>query len=124
MNTSTQYVALLFAMSVILPMDGVSAQQPAEPRFSASTTAVVVDVVVRDKQKHPVAGLTADDFTVFEDGKRQEMTSFVAVGASSRVAHLFRHQARPGRPRSALMILRRSLPWYSSNSVRRAVTCR
>ena len=83
MNTSTQYVALLFAMSVILPMDGVSAQQPAEPRFSASTTAVVVDVVVRDKQDRPVAGLKADDFTVFEDGKRQEVTSFVAVGASS-----------------------------------------
>ena len=79
MNTSTQYVALLFAMSVILPMDGVSAQQPAEPRFSASTTAVIVDVVVRDKQKHPVAGLTADDFTVFEDGKRQQITSFAAV---------------------------------------------
>ena len=57
MNTRDQYVALLFAMSIILPMDGVSAQQPAEPKFSASTTAVVVDVVVRDKQDRPVAGL-------------------------------------------------------------------
>ena len=41
-----------------------------------------MDVVVRDKQKHPVAGLTADDFTVFEDGKRQEITSFAAVGGA------------------------------------------
>ncbi len=71
MNTSDHYVAVLFAMSVLLATARVSAQQPAEPRFTASTTAVVVDVVVRDKQKRPVAGLTADDFTVFEDGKRQ-----------------------------------------------------
>lgn len=58
---------------------GASGQQ-TEPRFMASTTAVIVDVVIRDKQKHPVAGLTADDFTVFEDGKRQQITSFAAVG--------------------------------------------
>ena len=80
MNTTTRYIALLFAMSVILPTARVSAQEPAEPRFKASTTAVVVDVVVRDKQQRPVAGLTANDFTVFEDGKRQEITSFAAVG--------------------------------------------
>src|SRR5262245_5832285 len=60
---------------------GASGQQ-TEPKFTASTTAVIVDVVVRDKQKHPVAGLTADDFTVLEDGKRQEITSFAAVGAT------------------------------------------
>jgi VWFA-related protein len=84
MKTRAHYVAVLSAMSILLGAARFAAQQPAEPRFKASTTAVVVDVVVRDKQQRPVAGLTADDFTVFEDGKKQPITSFVAVNGPSK----------------------------------------
>ena len=93
MKTRAQYVAVLSAMSILLGAAGFSAQQPAEPRFKASTTAVVVDVVVRDKQKRPVAGLTADHFTVFEDGNKQPITSFVAVSGPSKTDNAEPHGA-------------------------------
>ena len=60
-------IALLIAM-VPAALLATPAQNPAD-RFKASTTAVVVDVVVHDKQQRPVGGLTADDFEVLEDGK-------------------------------------------------------
>ena len=42
--------------------------------FRANSAAVLVDVVVRDKDHHPVVGLQQQDFQVFEDGKRQVLT--------------------------------------------------
>jgi VWFA-related protein len=47
---------------------------------------VVVDVVVHDKQQRPVGGLNVDDFEVWEDGKRQEITSFVRVDNADEVS--------------------------------------
>lgn len=64
----------------------IHAQQPPPPaqadgqRFESGTTAVMVDVVVRDKQGKPVTDLTASDFEIYEDGVRQ------AVGAMTMVA--------------------------------------
>ncbi len=43
---------------------------------------VNVDVRVTDKRGRPVAGLTRDDFEVFEDGKPVEVTNFYAVAGS------------------------------------------
>lgn len=39
-----------------------------------------IDVVVTDKSGHPVAGLTRDDFELFENGKPQALTNFYEVG--------------------------------------------
>lgn len=46
-----------------------------------STRLVEVNVVVRDK-KGPVAGLTKDDFTLQDEGKRQAIAVFSVVSAS------------------------------------------
>lgn len=57
---------------------GLSAQQPAPqtpPRFEAATSAVVVDVVARDR-RGPVNNLTEADFEVFEDGVKQTIVTF------------------------------------------------
>ena len=55
-------------------------QKPAEeipPLLKRVTTRLVlVDVVVTDKQGHPVTGLTANDFVLLEDGKPHPIASF------------------------------------------------
>jgi VWFA-related protein len=56
-----------------------AAQQPRTETFSAGATAVLVDVVVRDKRGRPVLDLTKDDFDLFEDGARQAIGSFTVV---------------------------------------------
>src|SRR5579871_6279729 len=39
--------------------------------FTASTTEVVEDVILKDKSGKPIDGLTAKDFIITEDGKPQ-----------------------------------------------------
>src|SRR5215203_784861 len=64
---------------------GVAGQQPAAGQpspnqtFGASATAVVVDVVVRDKGGKPVTDLTAADFQLLEDGQPQTIGSMTLV---------------------------------------------
>jgi len=61
-----------------LTMLVVSAQQ-APPTFRSGVEAVVLDVSVLDKDRRPVRGLTAADFTILEDGKPQELGTFKAI---------------------------------------------
>jgi VWFA-related protein len=56
-----------------------TAQQPQFETYAAGATAVLVDVVVRDKRGQPLRGLTAPDFEIFEDGVRQRIGSFSVV---------------------------------------------
>ena len=54
------------------------AAQPAAPRAGtdqAEITAVVVDVVVRDRRGEPVIDLRPEDFEIYEDGVKQEVGS-------------------------------------------------
>jgi len=46
------------------------------PTLTVSVRRVVVDVVVTDAHGHPVRGLAASQFHVFEDGKPQSLRSF------------------------------------------------
>jgi VWFA-related protein len=55
-----------------------AAQQPA-PRFQSGVEMVVLDVSVLDRDRRPVRGLKAADFTAFEDGQPQKITSFEAI---------------------------------------------
>jgi len=56
------------------------AQEPQPQVFRAGTPLVSVDVVVHDKDGRPLAGLTAADFTILEDGKEQRIELFAVVG--------------------------------------------
>lgn len=73
---------LITALIVALALSAPHAQQPA-PRspgtVSAGVTAVLVDVVVRDKRGQPVRDLTMGDFEVIEDGAPQEIGSFTPI---------------------------------------------
>jgi VWFA-related protein len=50
-----------------------------QPTINASATAIMVDVVVRDKKGHPVTDLEPTDFDLTEDGVAQDVTSFERV---------------------------------------------
>lgn len=58
----------------------LAAQKP--PAVRAGTTAIVVDVIVRDGKGAPVTGLTKNDFELFENGVRQEIGDVTVVGSA------------------------------------------
>lgn len=63
----------LFLMLLLPP--GLGAQQ--SPFGETLEVRIInVDVVVTDKDGNPVSGLTAADFEIFENGKRQKVTNF------------------------------------------------
>jgi VWFA-related protein len=77
-------LALCFALVGTTPR--AQTQAPARPpgTIQAETTAVLVDVVVRDKRGQPVTDLTAADFEIREDGVLQDigaLTLFTPAGA-------------------------------------------
>jgi len=70
--------ALLLAWSAV---GNLMAQQPQAPiqsgaRVRVSTEIVLVNVVARDKHGNLIRDLKKEDFTVYEDGKKQELASF------------------------------------------------
>ena len=67
-------------------------QQP--PVFRGEIDVIRLDVSVLDKDRHPVRGLTADDFTVLEDGKPQRLVAVSEVEAATndpRLSAWMRH---------------------------------
>jgi len=51
-----------------------SAHDQAQTPFRSGTSAVVVDVAVRDKTGRPIAGLAAADFILLDNGVRQDVS--------------------------------------------------
>jgi len=67
-------------------------------RFAASATAIIVDVVVRNRQGAPVTDLRLEDFELLEDGVPQTIADLTAVGPGVAIAGAAR---RPNNPSSA-----------------------
>ena len=68
------------SLTVAALMGSLLAQTPQSgiPVFRSTTRLVEVNVVVRDKDG-PVAGLTQNDFTISDRGKKQEIAFFTGV---------------------------------------------
>jgi len=77
-NSST--IALIVALSIVA---GDAQQQQPMPRadrtLNEGVTAVLVDIVVRDRRGQPVRDLAISDFEVLEDGVPQTIGSFSTV---------------------------------------------
>jgi VWFA-related protein len=70
-----QAAALLFAQQP--PPPPPVPQAPANgPRIEVTTELVLVNVVARDKKGNLVQDLKKEDFTLFEDGKKQNISTF------------------------------------------------
>ena len=67
---------------VVLCVSMAGARQapaPQPPRFRSSVDLVRLDVSVLDRDRRPVRGLKPSDFTILEDGTRQDISVFQAV---------------------------------------------
>lgn len=74
--------ALLAVIVLVAAVAGHGDAQQPDPKFGAATTAVVIDVVVRDGKGRPVTDLTRADFELLEDGVRQELGDVTRVGVA------------------------------------------
>src|SRR5437867_6260671 len=80
-------IILFILLCPIATSSQVRTQSPQRPRtveedvVRVSTTLIQVDATVLDKNGKIVSGLTAEDFEIYENNKKQQITnfSFVAV---------------------------------------------
>src|SRR3954454_11238958 len=79
-------VVCAFALAVLPQPAG---QNPGEqlPTFRAGVDVVELDVTVLDKDRRPVKGLTAQDFSILDRGKPQPIVAFSAVDVPAPVAY-------------------------------------
>ena len=84
-NIKRNFLALVMAMLLsqgAIPLSAQQAPQPPPPapasrgQIRVTTELVLVNVVARDKKGNLVRDLKKEDFTLLEDGKRQEISTF------------------------------------------------
>ena len=71
-------LALVVALGTAPGVSG-QAERPRPQSFTSTTTAILVDVVVRDGADGQVMDLSAKDFSIAEDGVAQKIDSFSRV---------------------------------------------
>jgi VWFA-related protein len=108
------FLTLVWATAWGFAQTGPGAGLPEQQVLRVTTRLVVVNVVVHDKKGAPVAGLTRDDFMVFDGGKEEKISVFaVESGRGAQgpleplAANVFsnRMAKRGGIPASVAVIL-------------------
>jgi len=72
------------ALLLLISASAIAQQEADQPSFRSGVELLQLDVAVLDGQRRPVRGLTADEFTVLENGVRRPIRSFVAVDMPAR----------------------------------------
>jgi VWFA-related protein len=84
------FLASTFSSPLFVPGQSQSKPEPQNPdTIVVEKSEVVLDAVVRDKKGRPITNLTVGDFAVYEDGVRQQISSFrlVTRGEVNSAAH-------------------------------------
>src|ERR1700722_796404 len=81
MPSTRKIAAILIASALLSSAALLTAQEPDKEAASqapirVSTELVLVNVVARDKKGNPVRDLKQGDFTLYEDGKKQQISTF------------------------------------------------
>lgn len=82
MTAKSLLVALVCA-AMVLSATPVRAAQQDDDQIQLSAAEVMVDLIVTDDKGRPITDLRADEVEIYEDGKRQEITSFGLVQTGS-----------------------------------------
>lgn len=98
-NVILLFLASTIAFPLLVAGQSQSKPEPQDPdKIIVERSEVVLDAVVRDKKGRPVTNLTLNDFAVYEDGVRQQVSSFRLVtrsdGSSSRAEQIPDNQKR------------------------------
>jgi VWFA-related protein len=70
------FAALLTIISGILPLRAQDAPQQPQYRMHVTSELVLVNVVARDRHGNLIRNLKREDFTLTEDGKKQDISTF------------------------------------------------
>lgn len=115
-------LTLLLAMSAGVSLPHSLARAQSQSPFRTGVDLVQLDVVVLDRNRRPVRGLTATDFTITEDGQSREIQAFAAItlpgpapvtGAAAwtrEIANDVATNAIPDEGRLAVIMLDHSIP--------------
>src|ERR1700687_946029 len=76
-------IAVIALFEFLVMPSVLSQEKAAEPSFKAQSVNVVVDLIVTDRHGHHVPGLTASDFTIYEDGVPQKIIGFTPSAGSA-----------------------------------------
>ena len=81
MLRTRNFLSMLTAAALLLQGVPLGAQESGQPvaaqgRIRVTTELVLVNVVARDKKGNLIKDLKKEDFTLYEDGKKQEISSF------------------------------------------------
>jgi VWFA-related protein len=79
---SRRWIAAVSLFSLVFAM---SAQELPQLRETVEVSIVNVDVFVTDKSGRRIHGLTKDDFEIFENGAKQEITNFSEYASPAEV---------------------------------------
>jgi VWFA-related protein len=78
----------VLCLAAVGPIAIRAQQAPPAPVFRTGTTAVLLDIVVRDKRGRPIRDLRQDEITVLEDGAPRDVKSFRLVEGAPAEAGL------------------------------------
>jgi len=99
-------LAMVLAAFGIVAAQTSSQTAPAgQPQFKVQIELVTIDTLVRDAKGHFVADLTKDEFAVYEDGAKQELSSVTLV-RGGRVINLLAPLPPPAPEGIILPVLR------------------
>jgi len=74
---NVKHIACALALTLVIPVSGLTRQQERqEDAIKLRTDLVTLTATVFDDKGRYVANLKKEDFTIFEDGARQEISFF------------------------------------------------
>jgi VWFA-related protein len=89
---------------VLFPALLAAQQKPAPVSETAEAVLVEVPVRVLDREDRPVRGLTAADFELFDDGRRQQILGFDAIDLAQKGASDDESTLQPAARRHFLLL--------------------